>query len=262
MKTVRNLDGELFMKKGAIRWPWSAAGGGASKSSRLALGAYQPMTAGPYETSPDAGRSKLKALGALLATDRVRPGTMSPSEIDGFLAALAVGPGRIPAPEDWMPVIWGKGEPAFSDPDELWQAVDAIMSRVTEVYRQLREEPDAYRPVFRLADNDAEIAADWARGFLAGVTLRADAWEPLRRTPEVWKAVVFITMHITGWDKKVPGARSSKELAEVRREARTTIPSAVVDLYRFWRERDGRDGGNEAALKRGATLRAGLRRRQ
>jgi hypothetical protein len=51
----------------------------------------------------------------------------------------------------------------------------------------------------------------------------------------------------------------AQKLAEVRRDARTTIPSAVVDLCRFWRERDG---GNEAALKRGATLRASRWRRQ
>ena len=81
------------------------------------------------------------------------------------------------------------------------------MSRGAEVYRQLRGNPDAYRPVFRIADDDAEIAVDW--------------------------------------DKKVPDARSSKALVEVRRQARTTIPSAVVDLCRFWQERDG---GNEAAL--------------
>ena len=72
---------------------------------------------------------------------------------------------------------------------------------------------------------------------------------------------MFIIMHMTGLGMSSVSrrGRSRKELAEVRREARTTIPSAVVDLCRFWRERDG---GNEAALKRGATLRAGLRRRQ
>jgi uncharacterized protein len=259
MKTVRNLDGELFMKKGAIRWPWSAAGGGASKSSRLALGAYQPMTAGPYETSPDAGRSKLKALGALLASDRIRPGCMSLSEIDGFLAALAIGPGLMPAPEDWMPVIWGGGEPPSADPDEVWQVFDAIMSRVINIYQQLREDPGAYQPVFRVTDDGAEIAAEWARGFWTGAQFRADVFEPLRRTPERWKAVVFIIMHMTDWDDMLPAGQSREGLAEIRRRARTIIPSAVVDLCRFWRERDG---GNEAALKRGATLRASRWRRQ
>ncbi len=201
---VRDLDGELPLTKDTTtRSPWPAAGGGTSKPSRLALGAYQPMRTGPRETSLDGAGSKFEALGALLNSDRIRPGCMSLSEIDGFLAALALGPGLIPAPEDWMPAIWGEGEPAFADLDEAWQAVDALMSRGAEVYRQLRDNPDAYRPVFRIADDDAEIAADW--------------------------------------DKKVPGARSSKALVEVRRQARTTIPSAVVDLCRFWQERDGDD---------------------
>jgi hypothetical protein len=38
----------------------------------------------------------------------------------------------------------------------------------------------------------------------------------------------------------------AQKLAEVRRDARTTIPSAVVDLCRFWRERED---GSEAGLK-------------
>jgi uncharacterized protein len=232
------------MKTRTMRWPWSAAGGGTSKPSRLAFGAYRPMTTGPRETYLD-GRAKLEALGTLLASDRVRPSTMSLSEIDGFLAALAVGPGPIPTPEDWMPVIWGEGEPPFADLDETWQVVDAVLSRVTDIYQQLREDPGAYRPVFRVTDDGAEIAAEWARGFWTGAQFRADVFEPLRRTPERWEAVVFIIMHMTDWDDMLPAGQSREGLAEIRRRARTIIPGAVLDLCRFWRERDG---GDEAAL--------------
>jgi uncharacterized protein len=219
------------------RSPRWGSEGRTLKPSRLALGAYQPMTTGPRETYLD-GRAKLEALDTLLASDRVRPSTMSLSEIDGFLAALAVGPGPIPTPEDWMPVIWGEGEPPFADLDETWQVVDAVLSRVTDIYQQLREDPGAYRPVFRVTNDGAEIAAEWARGFWTGAQFRADVFEPLRRTPERWEAVVFIIMHMTDWDDMLPAGQSREGLAEIRRRARTVIPSAVVDLCRFWQERD------------------------
>ncbi len=144
-----------------------------------------------------------------------------------------------------MPVIWGEGEPAFADPDEAWQVVDALMSRGADIYQQLRGDPDAYQPVFRVTDDGAEIAAEWARGFWTGAKFQGEAWEPLRRTPELWKAVVFIIMHMTDWDDRLPAGQSRERLAEVRRKARTTIPSAVVDLCRFWQEKDS---DNEAAL--------------
>jgi uncharacterized protein len=220
------------------RSPRWGSEGRTLKPSRLALSAYQPMTTGPRETYLD-GRAKLEALDTLLASDRVRPSTMSLSEIDGFLAALAIGPGLMPAPEDWMPVIWGEGEPPSADPDEVWQVFDAIMSRVINIYQQLREDPGAYRPVFRVTNDGAEIAAEWARGFWTGAQFRADVFEPLRRTPERWKAVVFIIMHMTDWDDMLPAGQSREGLAEIRRRARTVIPSAVVDLCRFWQERDG-----------------------
>jgi uncharacterized protein len=226
------------MKNRTTRSPRWGSEGRTLKPSRLALSAYQPMTTGPRETYLD-GRAKLEALDTLLASDRVRPSTMSLSEIDGFLAALAVGPGPIPTPEDWMPVIWGEGEPPFADLDETWQVVDAVLSRVTDIYQQLREDPGAYRPVFRVTNDGAEIAAEWARGFWTGAQFRADVFEPLRRTPERWEAVVFIIMHMTDWDDMLPAGQSLEGLAEIRRRARTIIPGAVLDLCRFWRERDG-----------------------
>ena len=144
---------ENCLKKGAIRWPCFAAGGGASKSSRLALGAYQPMTAGPYETSPDQAAQSSRPW----TTPRLRPRPPRHHEplprSTASSPALASGQGPSRAPEDWMPVIWGGGEPpSRRSPTRCGRSVDAILSRVTEVYQQLREDPGAYRPVFRVAD--------------------------------------------------------------------------------------------------------------
>ena len=182
-------------------------------------------------------------LAAFLASDRVRPGAMSLSGLDGLLAALAAGPEPV-GPEEWMPLVWGGSDPDFRDIDEAWRIVDAIMTRWSTIVRQLREEPDAYRPIFRTLDDGAEIAADWARGFWTGLMLRPAAWDPLERTPERWRAAVFIFMHIPDWDGRVLAGRESPVLAAVRREARATLPSAVVDIFRFWqaRRRGRRDG--------------------
>ena len=48
-----------------------------------------------------------------LMSDRVPDTCMRPTEVDGFLTGIAVSPDRIP-PSDWLPVIWGGGEPEFT----------------------------------------------------------------------------------------------------------------------------------------------------
>jgi uncharacterized protein len=216
---------------------------------------------GPGTARVDSVDPGLEALGAFLASDRAPPGRMTLPELDGLLASLAAGPGRVPDPGGWMPLVWGGGEPAFADPGEARRAVSAVADRLAEVSRQLREEPDAYRPVFRSTDDGVVIAADWARGFWAGVTLRAAAWEPLESTSDLWRAVVFILMHMPDHDGRVLAGRedaggAASVLAEARREARTTIPGAVADLCRFWRERE-RGGVTVAPHPAGRTSRRG-----
>src|SRR4051794_12084425 len=189
--------------------------------------ADEGRTAGAARVDPVA--PGLEALGAFLASDRGPPGRMSLPELDGLLASLAAGPGRVPDPGSWIPLVWGGGEPAFADPGEARRAGSAITDPPAEGSRPLREGPDAHPPGFRSTDDGVVIAADWARGFWAGVTLRAAAWEPLKRTPDLWRAVVFILMHVADHDGRVLAGRedaggAASVLAEIRRQARTTIP--------------------------------------
>ena len=90
----------------------------------------------------------LAELNTLLASDRVRPGCFSLSELDGLLAAILVGPVWM-STKAWLPLIWGEAEPEWVDHDEACRVHALVRARHDQVSRQLAEDPASYTPIFR-----------------------------------------------------------------------------------------------------------------
>ena len=134
-------------------------------------------------TSPriDLADFDLDALETFLMSDRVPESCMRLSELDGFLTAIAIGPELI-MPSEWLPVIWGEGEPVFESDEELQSVVGAIFMRHEEILRSIEQEPDAYEPLLEETLDGQMLATNWAAGFMDGAALRKDAWFPLLRT--------------------------------------------------------------------------------
>ena len=51
-------------------------------------------------------------------SERAPDDSMGLSDLDGFLTGVIVGPEPI-LPSDWLPVIWGGGEPEFETEEEM-----------------------------------------------------------------------------------------------------------------------------------------------
>jgi uncharacterized protein len=180
----------------------------------------------------------LAELCALLASDRARPGCLNLSALDGFLAAILAGPERV-SPEEWLPMVWGEGEPAWADRAEAWRVFDAVRARHDQVARQLEEDPDAYAPIFRTLHDGTVTAADWARGFLVGVGLRSPRWDALTASAEGMRFLVTIVSQLPDWDERIVAQVGGAKVREFRREGRRFIPLCVVEIRRFWSRRCG-----------------------
>jgi uncharacterized protein len=186
-----------------------------------------------------AGPIDLDALDAFPLSDRAPEGSMGLSDLDGFLTGVAVGPELI-MPSEWLPVVWGGGEPAFGSVEEAHSILGTVMGRYNEIVRLLDAAPGDFDPVFWEGGDGGTIGADWAAGFLDAVLLRPEAWEPLVRHAEAGALVVPLL--VLGADdpaRRLPFGLRPPPLEEVealRRMGAEVIPDCVVGIHGFWRE--------------------------
>ena len=194
------------------------------------------------DPNPPAEPADLDALDEYLRSDRAPENGMGLSDLDGFLTALAIGPAPIPAVE-WMPVVWGGGEPAFADAAEEARIHGAIEARRSEIARTLAERPDDLEPVFWEGPGGKPIVTDWAAGFLDAVALRPAAWEPLVRHPEA--RTLILPLLLLGADGPEDIPFDGVQLPEVDEDRLLESGAALVlgcveGIAAFWREhRDG-----------------------
>lgn len=182
----------------------------------------------------DLAGCDLENLDAFLASDRVPESCMQLSELDGFLTAIAVGPDLI-MPSEWLPVVWGEGEPVFESDAELQSVVSAIFSRYHEILQTAQDEPGTYVPLLFETLDGQLLATDWAAGFMAGVGLRTGAWRPLLRTDEGAELVAPIIAFLDDEDGKPLVEVEPDELAAVREAAIELIAPCVHAISSFWR---------------------------
>lgn len=178
----------------------------------------------------------LDDLDTFLMSDRVPDDCMQLSELDGFLTAIAIGPELI-MPSEWLPVIWGEGEPVFESDEELQSVIGAIIGRYDEILQTIQDEPDAYQPLFWETLDGQPLATDWAAGFMAGVGLRADAWLSLLQTDEGCELVAPIIAFLDDEDGNPLADVEPDELAAVREAAVELIGPSVQLIHGFWQAR-------------------------
>lgn len=109
-------------------------------------------------------------------------GTLRYHELEGFLFTVASAP-ELVLPSEWLPLVFGDGEPSFENKDEA----QAILGQIMELYNAINgivSDPPAELPddctfrddVLANLEDDAPIA-QWSRGFLYGHQWLEEAWE-------------------------------------------------------------------------------------
>ena len=193
----------------------------------------------------------LEALDAFLLSDHAPENSMGLSDLDGLLTGIVAGP-EVILPSEWMPIIWGGDEPEFADISEAQTVLGTIMARYNQIISNLRDDPDAFEPIFWKGPDDEVIVTDWAAGFLDAVRLRRKLWAPLIRDPEA--RVLILPLLILGaedddhpsFDAPPPPASAVEELLAKGAEI---IPACVVGIRAFW-QRHGAKSAPKATRKR------------
>lgn len=179
----------------------------------------------------DDGISKqLRELDDFLLSQTVDDESMLLSEFDGFLAGIAVCPELIP-PSEWLPVVWGGGDPLFDDEEQMQFIVKAIMDHYNDVVGSLAR--GNYCPIYDVDEDDSCLWETWILGFGKALFLRPQAWDAFEALDnESVDQAFFVLTRLLDLDQQPFGFEAFDADAALEEIAPDAIVWAVDQLHR------------------------------
>ena len=164
---------------------------------------------------------------------------MDIATLDGFLTAIVCGPKTI-LPSEWMPWVWdmerGEGDPGFKDERDAKRILGLLMRHYNDVAMTLYRASEQYEPLLSENPNDGDpipILDDWCFGFMTGVGLDPEGWQPVIDGKPEWMSTILLYGTKDGWDeleKSNPSLDEHKALA-------AGLAESVRSIHRLWLER-------------------------
>jgi uncharacterized protein len=152
------------------------------------------------------------------------------SMLDGYLTAIIVGPRSVP-PEEWFDDLFGARGHIASASGTMLMAITTIVARFNAISQGLSTAPDRHAPIFRKTDDGQALPHLWCMGFLTGMRLRMDAWQPLLDLNRVDHGLLLpILLYCIDPSGQPmlgpPGARGRKRKSSFARRIRTSRSSS------------------------------------
>ena len=195
-------------------------------------------------------------LDEFLMSEALPEETMDVAMLDGFLTALAIGPNLL-EPGQWLPEIWGGSEAVvWESPEQAAHIMGMILRHWNFLLAQFQAEPDAYAPVVYTSEENGKevsIVDEWCIGFVRGINLDDEAWQPILEELENDGAAEFLLPIMlygtdTGWEEM----EQNPALAARHADFAATLPDNVLAIYDYWApERAGRTTVRNEAPKVG-----------
>ena len=196
---------------------------------------------------------EIDELDAFLLSDIVSDEAMVFEAVDGYLTAIVIGPKTV-APSRWLSGIRGPTEedaPAFETIAQAQRILELLMRHMNGIAGQMMHDPDTFEPMCVTATypddpheyDDGEM---WAIGFMEGVSLSQDDWQPLLADPrgrEMLRPIQLLGSLDLSTDDKL-----LVKTPEQREALTKEISASVAAIHRFWLPyREGAQPRNLAA---------------
>ena len=182
--------------------------------------------------NPDAA---FAALDEFLTSDRSPEDCMQLSDLDGFLTGIAVSPDMI-LPSEWLPVVWGGGDPELASAEEAQQILGTLMLRFNSILIKLDTDPNSYQPLLWRAPDGRMLAADWAEGFLDAIKLHRTSWDVIFQ-PEHLQLIAPIAAFWGDASNPLLAGKNEKTVTDLLNKMVELLPNAVVAIHQFWKNR-------------------------
>lgn len=176
---------------------------------------------------------ELEELDQFLLSDATGEEAMDISMLDGFLTALAVGPNTLP-PSQWMPIIWG-GPMTWESREQAERIMGYVFRHANDILFYLRDEPETFEPLLYEREHEGRkvpIIDEWCTGFVKGIAIDEEAWQPLMDTEEGDDMLFPIMLYGTeaGWDE----LRDNPTLEDRHEEFAASLGECVMAIQQWW----------------------------
>jgi uncharacterized protein len=157
------------------------------------------------------------------------------SMLDGYLAAIVVGPSSIPTDEWFFDLLGPKGNITTAHGKTL-QATMAIGARHNAFSETRSTVPQIYAPIFQRTDDGVVFAGPWCLGFAHAMKLRWNAWAKLREVRGIECGLILPIMlycadQIGAPMDPAPNGINTKEYLKT---AYHDIPLVIPAIREFW----------------------------
>ncbi len=202
------------------------------------------MEAWRTENDKDPARSirltgdEIEWLSGFLASQQA-PDTAMPFEtLDGFFTALVIGPEMV-MHSRYLPEIWGTEDgPVWDSVEQLQYFMDLLTKHWNAIATRCSANA-SHRPQINHFSDDLP-GSGWAQGFVAGMNLCADAWEPLIENANEGNVALQILALTMESDNMLPDDTRAAIVEE--------LPDIVRIIASYWRNpplRSSKVGRNE-----------------
>ncbi|MRR51576.1 MAG: YecA family protein [Rhodocyclaceae bacterium] len=190
------------------------------------------------ETAP-LTEQELTELDRFLSSDATSDQTMMIDAVDGYLTAVVLGPGEVNV-DRWLPGIWGPDvshAPKFRDDAQAQRINQLLIRHCQGIATVLDQTPDCFEPILDMVSyqNKSREYLDgemWSYGFIQGISLARQAWQPLFENDSAMDALLPI--YVLGADDITAEQKALIDTPAKREALAQQIAASVATLWRFW----------------------------
>lgn len=182
---------------------------------------------------------QIDELDAFLNSDATPDDCMDIAMLDGFFTALLIGPGT-PPPGQWLPVIWGgtEDEPMAWDSDEQREHFTLlVMAFYSDRLLSLQEGVDEFEALVYMDESEgrsAPVLDEWCMGFVRGIAMDPQAWDPLVQTLPDGDGGLLTPMFLYGTEEGWEELDSNPSLSDKHQEFADALGACVIGIRDYW----------------------------
>lgn len=179
---------------------------------------------------------EIEELDDFLTSEATSFEAMSIDELDGYLTAIVIGPTMLNFSQ-WFPGIWGPDDaPDFESTEEAQHIIELIVRQMNGIVSEFNDNPDDIAPIFVTSTSgdsrEYTDASMWAFGFLQGMELCRNDWQPFFDDPNGQK--MLRPIYLLGSDDVTPEEEALTDTPEQCEELAQQISESMAWIYLFW----------------------------